>query len=367
MSNLGKRTPLYQAHKGLGAVMVDFGGWDMPVYYTNVIDEHNSTRNAATLFDTCHMGEFWVEGRQAHDFLQYAVTRNIPKDKPGKMHLSVMCNPKGGILDDLTVYTFSPEKFFVVVNSSTCDKDFNHLELLLGESGFDCKLKNVSGKTGKIDVQGPKAEKVLQKISKDKLSKIKYYEFFETEISGASSIVSRSGYTGEDGFEVYSDSKKIEGIWTDLLEEGTDEEVKAAGLGARDTLRLECAFNLYGNELDENTTPLEARYGWVVDFTKNNFVGKAVLEGQKKTGVKKLLVGFEMLDKAVARHGYRVFNNTKEIGVVTSGSYAPTVKKNIGMCSVNADYSKVGLPIDIEVRDKRYKAKIVGLPFYRRD
>lgn len=363
---MAKKTPLNQAHRNLGAVMVDFGGWDMPVYYTNVIDEHNSTRNSATVFDTCHMGEFWVEGKGAHDFLQYAITRNIPKNETGKMHLSVMCNTRGGILDDLTVYTFSPEKFYVVVNSSTAETDFTHLELLLGETNFDCVLKNVSGKTGKIDVQGPNAEKVLQKICKDKLSRIKYYEFFETEISGVPSIVSRSGYTGEDGFEVYCDSKKIEGVWTDILEEGTPEEIKPAGLGARDTLRLECAFNLYGNELDENTTPLESRYGWVVDFNKNNFVGKSILEAQRKTGVKKMLVGFEMIDKAVARHGYRVFNNTKEIGAVSSGSYAPTIKKNLGMCFVNADYSKEGQPLEIEVRDKRYKAKIVKLPFYKR-
>ena len=363
---MGKRTPLYQAHKDLGAVMVDFGGWDLPVYYTNVIDEHNSTRNAVTLFDTCHMGEFWVEGRQAHDFLQYAVTRNIRKDAIGKMCLSVMCNTKGGILDDLTVYNFSPEKFFVVVNSSTSGKDFKHLQLLLEEGDFDCTLKNASEKIGKIDVQGPKAALVLQKICERDLREINYYEFFEADILGENSIVSRSGYTGEDGFEVYAAAEKIMELWTELLEEGVDEEIKPAGLGARDTLRLECAFNLYGNELDENTTPLEARYGWVVDFNKNNFVGKEALEGRKKEGLDKLLVGFEMVDKAVGRHGYRVFNNTKEIGVVTSGSYAPTLKKNIGMCFVNVDYSKEGMPLEIEVRDKRYKAKIAKLPFYRR-
>lgn len=347
--------------------MVDFGGWDMPVYYTNVIDEHNSTRNAATIFDTCHMGEIWVRGKQAHDFVQYAVTRDIPKSGKGRMYLGVLCNSRGGILDDLTVYNFSPEDFLIVVNSSTAERDFAHLQLLHEESGYDCRLEDASGKTGKIDIQGPSAEKVLQKITKGKLSSLTNYSFFETDVLGCPSIVSRSGYTGEDGFEIYFDADKAPDIWLALLEEGTPEDIKPAGLGARDTLRLECALNLYGNELDEETTPLEARYEWVVDFGKNNFLGKDALLEQKRNGVKKILVGFEMLDRAVARHGYRVLNNTKEIGVVTSGSYAPTLKKNVGMCFVNSDYSNVGRPIEIEIRDRRYSAKIVKLPFYRRD
>lgn len=361
---MGKKTPLYNEHKKLGATIIDFSGWDMPIYYTSVIDEHNTTRTAAGLFDICHMGEIMVEGRQALDLLQKTMSRDIGKLNQGEIALSVMCNEKGGILDDLTVYKFHNEKYMLVVNASNTEKDFDWICKVNKESSFDAEVRDVSNETAKLDLQGPRSGQILQKLVDVDLSKIGFYKFQEGKIDGVEAVISRSGYTCESGFELYFPWNFAKKIWDRILESGKKEGVKPIGLGARDTLRLECTMNLYGNELDENKTPLQARYGWVVDFGKD-FIGKDALLKQKETGIKQKLVGFEMLERGIARHSYRIFKDGKEAGVVTSGTLSPTLKKAIGLCYIEAEFSDEGTEIEVEIREKKYKAKIVKLPFYR--
>ena len=361
---MGKRTPLYEEHKNLGATIIDFGGWDMPVYYTNVIDEHNAARNAAALFDICHMGEIMIEGKQAFDLLQKTMSRDIGKLKEGKMALAVMCNEKGGILDDLTIYKFSEEKYMVVVNASNIEKDFNWIRKVNEENKFGTVVKDITEKTAKLDFQGPNAVEVLQQLVDFDLSEIEFYGFKEGKIDGVDAIVSRSGYTCEDGFEIYFSWGVAKQVWNKILEVGKDSGIKPAGLGARDTLRLECAMNLYGNEMDESKTPLQARYCWVVDFEKD-FIGKKNLLKQKEEGVKEKLVGFEMLEGGIARHGYKIFKDGKEVGFVTSGTLGPTLKKAIGLCYIITKLSEAETEIEVEIRERKYKAKIVKLPFYK--
>lgn len=365
---MGLRTPLFEEHKKLGAVIVDFGGWDMPVYYTNVIEEHHATRNACGLFDICHMGEFIVEGKEAFNLVQWAVSRDISGMKSGEMVLSVLCNGHGGIIDDLTVYKFHDEKFMLVVNASTAKKDFGHVEKLLHEKKFNASVADISMQTGKLDLQGPHAQQILQKVVSFDLNQIGFYKFAQEEKSlcGFDSIISRSGYTGEDGFELYFDWKNSEKIWNSLLHHGKGLGIVPVGLGARDTLRLEAAYNLYGHELDEGTNPFECRYGWVVS-DKKNFFGKEAVFSQKQGGLKRTLVGFEMVDRAIARNGYNVFCQGNHCGVVTSGSFSPTLKKNIGLCFIEPLHSKPGTEIEVQVRDKKFKAQIIKLPFYKRE
>lgn len=365
---MGLRTPLFEEHKKLGAVIVDFGGWDMPVYYTNVIEEHNATRNGCGLFDICHMGEFIIEGPQAFDLVQWFFSRDISNLAIGQMALGVMCNLHGGIIDDLTIYRLGEQRFMAVVNASTRENDFAWIKKNLEEKNFDCTVEDISMKTAKLDIQGPNAEKILQKLVSFDLSKTGFYFFHEEEKSllGGNSIISRSGYTGEDGFEVYFDWDDCNGIWNALLDKGKDDGIVPVGLGARDTLRLEAAYNLYDHELDEHTNPFECRYGWVVAKDKD-FAGKAAVFSQKEKGLKRALVGFEMLDRGIARNGYKVFSGEKHVGVVTSGSFSPTLKKNIGLCFIEPNLSQPGTPIMVEVRDKKLQAAIVKLPFYKRE
>jgi len=362
---MNKKTPLFEEHKKLGATMVDFGGWSMPVQYTNVIDEHNTTRNSAGLFDICHMGEIMVEGKQAFDLIQKIITRNISNMENGKIFLAVMCNKEGGIMDDLTVYKFNNEKYMLVVNASNDKKDCEHVKKVCEEDGFDATVKDVSPKTAKLDLQGPNSQKILQQIVDFDLNEIKYYYFKEGKINGVNGIVSRSGYTGEDGFELYFPWEKCPEVWNKLLEIGKEHSLKPVGLGARDTLRLECAMNLYGHEMDEIKKPLETRHGWLCCFDKD-FIGKKALLKQKEEGVKENLVGFEMVYKGIARHGHKVFVNGKEAGAVTSGTFSPTLKKSIGLCFIDADFTDIGLEIEIKIRERLSKAKIVKLPFYKR-
>jgi len=362
---MGKKTPLFEEHKKLGSVIVDFGGWDMPVQYTTVIDEHNTTRNFAGLFDISHMGEIMVEGKQGFDLIQKATSRNISNLKQGKISLAVICNEQGGIMDDLTIYKFSNEKYLLVVNASNDVKDFEQLEKVRRENNFDASVKDVSGETAKLDLQGPNSQKILQQIVDFELDDIKFYSFKEGKINGIEGIVSRSGYTGEDGFELYFAWKKGPEIWNKLLEIGKEHGLKPIGLGARDTLRLEGAMNLYGHEMDETKTPLEARYEWIVDFDKD-FVGKEAIQKQEEECLPGKLVGFEMIDRGIARAHYKIFDGEKEIGEVTSGSLSPTLKKSLGLCYIKSQYANSGTEIEIEIREKKLKAKIVKLPFYKR-
>ncbi len=364
---MGEKTPLYEWHKSAGAQVIDFGGWDMPVYYSTPIEEHECIRSSVGLFDVSHMGEIWIEGKDALAVVQKAVSRDISKTAVGKMDLCVMCNEQGGIMDDLTVYKFSEEKMLLVVNAGTAGKDFAQLEGIAKGTGANVKLSNKTMETGKIDVQGQKAEEVLQKLTKIELGKIGFYRFKEGKVNDKEAIVSRSGYTGEDGFEIYCLWKDTQEIWERLIEAGAEAGIKPCGLGARDMLRLESGYMLYGNDIDEEHTPYEGVYGWVVDLNKEDFVGRESLAGQREKGISKKLVGFEMKERGIARHGYKIFRGKEEIGEVTSGSFSPTLGKNIGMAYVGNEFKEIGTEIEVEIREQRVKAEVVKMPFYKRE
>jgi len=361
-----KKTPLYNRHVDLGARMIDFHGWMMPVQYSSVIEEHRATRERAGLFDICHMGEIDIKGPSAFDFLQLVMSRNLEGQKIGQMKLSVMTTEEGGIIDDLTIYLLAEGHYRVVTNSATVSKDYQWMQKLKAEKGFsDLEILDVSDQIGKVDLQGPLADTVLQKLVQDDLSQVPFYYFIPSKIGDLPAIISRSGYTGESGFEIYAPTAHIQDVWDMLLEEGSNNGVLPAGLGARDTLRLESGYMLYGNDMDESITPFEVVYGWITNLEKN-FIGCEVLKKQKEQGVARKLVGFEMDGRGIARHGYKVLYKGREVGVVTSGTFAPTVGKAIGMAFVPATLKKPGTLIEIQIRDNPVTARVVKLPFYRR-
>lgn len=361
-----KRTPLYNQHVAAGARMIEFGGWEMPVQYTGVIEEHRTTRSAAGLFDICHMGEIMVTGSGAFDLLQKVMSRDLVPQKPGKMRLSVMTNPDGGLIDDLTIYKFSAERFMVVTNAVTRQKDFEWIVKNKGDMGItDVSVEDITEKTGKLDLQGPESQAILQRVVKCNLTDIKYYSFLETELAGFPVLISRSGYTGEDGFEIYMDSSLAEKAWDIILEEGRPSGLRPIGLGARDTLRLEAGLMLYGNEMDESVTPLEVAYSWVPNLEKD-FIGCDALKRQKEAGLTRKLVGFEMVDRGIARHGYNIVEDGKVIGIVTSGSMTPTLNRAVGMGFAPIKYQEPGTDIFIRIRENTVRAKVVQLPFYKR-
>ncbi len=338
----------------------------MPVQYTNVIAEHRTTREAAGLFDICHMGEIDVKGPGAFALLQCVMSRNLEGQKIGQMKLSILPNRRGGIIDDLTIYKFSEDYYRLVTNAATKDKDLNWIRKIKDEKGFrSVELIDITEDTGKLDLQGPLSEQILQRIMKDPLTPLRYYCSMETKVLDAPAIVSRSGYTGEDGFEIYVSADKVGEVWDALLEAGRPAGIKPIGLGARDTLRLESGMMLYGNEMCETVSPFEVVYGWVTNLEKD-FIGCDALMHQKREGVKKKLVGFEVEDRGIARHGYKVFKEGREIGEVTSGTFAPTLQKAIGLAFVPVECREPGTSIDIQIRDNFAKAQVVLLPFYKR-
>ncbi|MBI2638846.1 glycine cleavage system aminomethyltransferase GcvT [Candidatus Peregrinibacteria bacterium] len=357
------KTPLNDIHKNLGARMVDFGGWEMPVVYTNQIEEHHAVRKAAGIFDVSHMGEIMVTGAQAFDLVQKLVSKDIEPMQDGQVSLGVLCNERGGIIDDLTVYKFSPQQYMLVVNAGTAEKDYQWVQQ--HAQGLDVKTENISAEITKIDLQGPRSQEILQQLTPADLSEIKRYRFKEISVDGVSMTVSRSGYTGEDGFELYFENTSAEKIWNVLLEKGKPFGLVPCGLGSRDTLRTECGMMLYGHDIDEDHTPFEAVYGWAVS-EKKDFIGKDALMRQRQEGLQRKLVGFEMLDRGIARQHYPVYFQNEEVGVVTSGTPSPTLNKNIGMAYIRPALNIPGTAIEIKIRDNLAKAKIVKLPFYTR-
>ncbi|VVC03790.1 putative aminomethyltransferase [Candidatus Bilamarchaeum dharawalense] len=358
-----QRTPLYNEHVKLGGHVIDFAGWELPVYYTNIIDEHNTVRQSVGLFDICHMGEFFVEGKDAFTLLQKCLTRNLDGMKMNTIKYSTMLNEGGTIIDDLLFYKFNEQKYFVVVNAANIEKDFNWLKK--NAAGLDVQLSNISAQTMKLDLQGPKAQATVAKISDIDFNSIKFYRFVEGKVAGCDCIVSRTGYTGEDGFEIYSNENNAPKIWNALLEAGKEFGIKPCGLGARDTLRLECAMMLYGNDIDDQHTPLEAELDKMVALEKT-FIGKEPLEKQKAEGVKRKLIAFEMTDSAIARHGYEFYSGNRKIGIITSGSYCPTLKKPLGLGYIETEFSTIGSEIEVMIRGALHKAKVVEKPFYKR-
>jgi aminomethyltransferase len=361
-----EKTPLYEKHVALHAKIIEFGGWAMPVQYTNVIDEHKTTRTAAGIFDICHMGEIEVRGPQALDLLQFALTRNLQKQEIGQIKLSALLTDNGGIIDDLTVYKLAPDYYMLVTNAATTKRDWDRINELRHSRGFDCTIENISDNKGKLDLQGPSSQEILYTLTNYDFSTLPYYRFVELKMSGQPAIISRSGYTGEDGFEIYAPAAVIGDIWDGLLKAGVNFGLKPAGLGARDTLRLEAGMMLNGQDITDNVSPLEVPYSWLVDFEKE-FAGAEALRALKLSGIKKKMVGLEMSGRGIARHGYKVFQDGKEIGIVTSGTFAPTLNKAIGLALLDFNHSAAGTEISIAVRETLCPAKVVKIPFYKRE
>jgi aminomethyltransferase len=357
-----KRTPLYDIHTALGAKIVPFAGFEMPVQYpTGITAEHKAVREKAGLFDVSHMGEFIVRGPQAVEFVSYVTTNDVAALRPGQAHYSTILREDGTIVDDCLVYR-SGDRVLMVVNGSNIDKDFAHISRFLKKFP-DAKLENISDQIALLALQGPDAERILQKHTDVDLSKIKYYEFTTGKVAGADRVyISRTGYTGEDGFELYIPAENAEKIWNALTASG---EVTPAGLGARDSLRLEMGMALYGNDLDDTTTPLEASLGWLVKMKKGDFVGRDALAKQKEQGLKRKLVGFTTSERSFPRHGYPVFANGKASGEVRSGTMSPTLGIPIGTAYVPPESAAEGSPLEIEIRGKRVPAVVQKMPFYK--
>ncbi|HTH36527.1 MAG TPA: glycine cleavage system aminomethyltransferase GcvT [Pyrinomonadaceae bacterium] len=363
-----KKTPLNRLHRELGGKMVDFGGWDMPVQYTaGVIEEHMRTRTAAGLFDVSHMGEIWVEGNDAIRFVNSLTTNDVTKLSDRQAHYSALTNDNGGVVDDLLVYRFGPEKLLLVVNAGTTDKDWEWIAS--HKEDQDVVLTNASADYCQIAVQGPNAVAILQPLTDVNLDEIKYYWFSTGRVDGVESIISRTGYTGEDGFEVYAAPEFAEQLWNKFLDAGKyggEHGILPAGLAARNTLRLESGMSLYGHELADDISPLEAGLGWITKPQKGDFIGRDAITELKEKGPKRKLVGFEMIDRGIARDGFDVYVNDKKVGYVTSGSPAPFLKKNIGLAFVPTEFANIGQEIKIDVRGKLLTAAVIETPFYRR-
>ena len=361
-----KKTPLNAAHRELGGKMVDFGGWDMPVQYpAGVIEEHMATRTRAGLFDVSHMGEIWVEGEDAISFINRLTTNDVTKLVDGQAHYSALTNEKGGVVDDLLVYRFGQDKLLLVVNAGTTDKDWDWITSHKQDTDR-VTLRNASPEYCQIAVQGPEAVDILKKLTDTDLDAIKYYHFTTGKVDGVESIISRTGYTGEDGFEIYADAKFAEQLWNKLLEVGKPVGILPCGLAARNTLRLESAMSLYGHELSDDITPLEANLGWITKLQKGDFIGDDALKQKKESGLTRRIVGFEMTQPGIARDGYDVYIDDKRVGYVTSGSPAPFLKKNIGLAFLPVEFANDGQEIKIDVRGKHLSAKVVPTPFYKR-
>lgn len=344
--------------------MVDFGGWDMPVEYSGLVAEHLAVRRSVGLFDVSHMGEIEVSGPQALDLVELATSNRAASLKDGQAQYSGLLNERGGFIDDLLVHRFSDERFFLCVNAGNQETDFEQIQSLNQLAGTDVQF--VSDRYAQIAVQGPKGLATLQKLTDTPLSDIRYYWFTEGKVSGAPAIIARTGYTGEDGFEIYVAPDEAERLWGELLEAGAEFEIIPCGLGCRNTLRLEAAMALHGHEISEDITPFEAGLGWIVKLNKGDFVGRDALLKQKESGVPRRLVGFEMRGRGIARDGYPVMRGDEQVGLVTSGSPAPFLEKNIGMALLQSDVAKSGGMIDIQVRTRGVEAEIVPLPFYSR-
>ncbi len=361
-----KKTPLNEVHRNSGGKMVDFGGWDMPVQYTaGVIAEHLATREKAGLFDVSHMGEIWVEGADAIAFVNRITTNDVTKLVDGQAHYSALTNDTGGVVDDLLVYRFDADKLLLVVNAGTTDKDWAWITS--HKAGEAITLTNASADYCQIAVQGPRALEIAQKFTDVNLSGILYYHFTADTFDGVDAIISRTGYTGEDGFEVYAHKDHAERIWNDLMEAGAEFGILPCGLAARNTLRLESAMSLYGHELSDEISPLEAGLGWICKINKGDFIGREHLVKLKEDGLRRKIVGFEMIDKGIARDEMEVYVGDQKVGVVTSGSPAPYLKKNIGLAFVPVEFAKTGQEITIDVRGKKLAAQIVPTPFYKRE
>lgn len=358
-----KTTPFTETHIALGAKMEDFAGYNMPIQYKGIIEEHMAVINSVGVFDVSHMGEFWVKGPQALPFLQSVTSNNVAALTPGKVQYSCFPNDKGGIVDDLLVYCYEPEKYLLVPNAANIEKDWNWC---VSHNTQGAELENSSDRTAQLAIQGPNAIKALQKLTSIDLSTIPYYTFVVGEIAGVPQvIISNTGYTGAGGFELYFYPEYAKKIWDSVFEAGAEFDIQPVGLGCRDTLRLEMGFCLYGHDLNDTTSPIEAGLGWITKFVDGkNFTNRAALEKQKLEGVTRKLVGFKMIDRGIPRQHYALLNADGEtIGEVTSGTMSPVIKQGIGMGYVKPEYSKAGTEIYLDNRGRKLKAQVVRPPF----
>jgi glycine cleavage system T protein (aminomethyltransferase) len=358
-----RRTPLYDLHRELGAKLIDFGGWEMPVQYSGILEEHRAVRERVGLFDVSHMGELEVTGRDALASLQWLTPNDVSRLADGRCHYSAFLTERGTFVDDLLVYRKSADDYMLVVNASNTPKDF---EWAKKYNRGNARVENASDRVALISVQGPRAAALLSRVATPDPSDLPYYGFRETAVFGSAALVSRTGYTGEDGFEIYLPPDRAEPTFEGLLEEGVDDGVLPCGLGARDTLRLEAKMALYGNDIDDTVTPWAADLGWVVKMKKGDFLGRAALERQKAEGVPRKLVGFEMVDRGIARHGYAARTAFGE-GVVTSGTHSPTLGRPIGLALLPVGASAIGTEFEVDIRGRGAKTRVVATPFYKRE
>lgn len=358
-----ERTPLHSVHCASGAKMVDFGGWDMPVQYSSILEEHHSVRKAAGLFDVSHMGEIEIRGPQALQLVEFVSTNAAARLKTGQAHYSALLYDHGGFVDDILVHKVSDDHFFLCVNAANQAKDFAHIR---AHNNFDAEVDFASERYAQIAVQGPRALEILQKLTPAKLSEIKYYWFADGEVSGVPARIARTGYTGEDGFEIYISPAEAPRLWNELLEAGSPFGIKPCGLGARNTLRLEAKMALYGHELTASINPFEADLGWIVKMDKGDFVGRSALQKSLDAGLSRKLVGFEMTGRGIGRDGYEVWIAGQPAGWVTSGGPSPSLNKNIGLCYLPLDTAVPGVEIEIIIRNQPAAAVTVSTPFYKR-
>jgi aminomethyltransferase len=358
-----KATPLNAVHRRMGAKMVDFGGWDMPVQYSGILDEHNAVRKNVGLFDVSHMGEIEISGPDAFALTDSVTTNAVANLKAGQAQYSGLLYEHGGFVDDILVHKVSDDHYFLCVNASNQDKDYEHIA---AQNRHNALVEFASPRYAQLAIQGPKGLATLQKLTKTDLASIEYYHFVDGAVLGATARIARTGYTGEDGFEIYIAPEHAERIWNAILEAGQEFGIKPCGLGARNTLRLEAKMALYGHEIHASITPYEADLAWIVKMNKGDFVGKAALAKQKEKGITRKLVGFEMIGRGIGRDGYEVYLDGTAAGWVTSGGPSPTLNKNIGLCYLPVDRAKPGARIEIMIRNQPAEAITVPTPFYKR-
>ncbi|MCM2264738.1 MAG: glycine cleavage system aminomethyltransferase GcvT [Desulfuromonadales bacterium] len=367
MTDTMKQTPLNAVHKALGARMVPFGGWEMPVQYAGVIEEHLAVRERAGLFDVSHMGEVEVSGPEALALVQRLTTNDAARLVDGQIQYSALCYPDGGVVDDVTLYRSSATHFLFCVNASNTDKDFAWMQQVHAESGIKgATLTNRSAEFAQLALQGPAAAEILGRLTSGPLTSIRYYHFSQGEVAGVPTLISRTGYTGEDGFELYIPASAAVGMWNRLLEAGRADGLMPIGLGARDTLRLEKGYALYGHELSSTISPLEAGLGWIVKLDKGDFVGRDALLKQKAAGLPRRLVGLAMEERGIPREGYPVYAGEKQVGAVTSGTMSPSLKNGIALALIESPCAVLDKELLVGIRDRKLRAKIVKPPFVKK-
>jgi len=360
-----KKTRLNACHKQLNAKMVEFCGWEMPIQYMGIMEEHLAVRTKAGLFDVSHMGEIMVSGNQALDYVQHLSPNNAARLAVGKAQYTALTTPEGTFVDDMLVYCLGEKEYLLVVNAANIDKDFAWVDG--HKSGFDVSVSNMSDAYSQLALQGPKAREILEPLTDVDLEEMKTFAFAMGKVAGEEALISRTGYTGEDGYEIYTLSENPAKIWDAVMDQGKSLGIHPIGLGARDTLRLEAMLMLYGNDIDETTTVLEAGLRWVVKFKKGDFLGRDALLKQKEEGLKRRLVGFELVGKGIARPHFPVYIGEERVGEVNSGTFVPFLKKSIGTTYLPIEKTEIGTEFDIEIRGRKTRAKVVPTPFYKRD